>query len=265
MVQRMQLHMAAPVDIGLEQVDLALDNGQEEIFDLEDAERKFDKRGGLSALTADDVDALSGEEDASEDSSVEDDDSQLLGDDEEKEKKLSGLEAELEGLYNAYQERLRERDAKYRIKEARKNNPGREEWQGISTKDASDSEDEDSEEEGGWELTQKMKDDAGENSSSDESSSSETNRGMDRKRKRTVEIPSAAKRARLVTKLDDKAPSSSRGTQMWFSQDIFTGIESGDGEDLDAGSITDDSGSGAVADEGQDPGDVSIDPNGFFS
>ena len=47
---------------------------------------------------------------------------------EEKERKIAELENELDGLYDSYQERLKERDAKYRVKEARRKDKEREEW-----------------------------------------------------------------------------------------------------------------------------------------
>ena len=69
---------------------------------------------------------------------------------------MKDLEDELDGLYNTYQDRLRERDAKYRVKEARKNDKSREEWGGIKEK-GSDDEDDESDEEGGWDQQQARK------------------------------------------------------------------------------------------------------------
>jgi AdoMet-dependent rRNA methyltransferase SPB1 len=94
-IRRMQLHMTTPLDIGLEQTDLSLRDGLDDILDLED-------------VMGMDADHKSTPEQAclSCDSSVEEDDSGT----DERQKRLLELEAELDGLYDGYQERLRERD-----------------------------------------------------------------------------------------------------------------------------------------------------------
>ena len=60
-IQRMQLQMTAPLDIGMEQSDLSL-RGQVDIFDLEATEKGLRRKGGASAL-GDEDDGESSEED----------------------------------------------------------------------------------------------------------------------------------------------------------------------------------------------------------
>ncbi|KAL0951056.1 hypothetical protein HGRIS_007795 [Hohenbuehelia grisea] len=220
-IQRMQLQMTAPLDIGLEQHDASLGVGQEDVFDLGGAEKSLRKQGGLSRLANGNLDELD-ESDDDEAPVEEDQDDEALDSEEERERKAQQLEAELDGLYDAYQSRLRERDAKYKVKEARKD-ANREEWTGIREPD-SDEEDEESEADGGWDKMEQNKARVGESDDSDDSDEEEE---VQRKRRRPTKdnSPRAAKRSRLVTKLDDSKPTAaSRTAQVWFSQDIFKGI-----------------------------------------
>lgn len=222
-IQRMQLQMVAPMDIGMEQTDAALGIGQEDIFDLGDAERGL-KKGGVSKF------AVRGEEDSEseEEAEVNESDYEALDSDEEREKKTRSLEADMDGLYDAYRERLAERDSKFKVKEARKKNKEREEWHGIK-EDGSGSEDEDSEE-GGWDEVQQAKG-RNDSSSSDEDSDEDSDEPMDaigKKRSRPREAAEREKKKpRLVSKLEDPktSASASRATDLWFSQDIFNGLD----------------------------------------
>ncbi|TFY56417.1 hypothetical protein EVJ58_g7656 [Rhodofomes roseus] len=227
-IQRMQLQMTAPLDIGLEQTDATLSLGQDDVFDLDNAAKALKRKGGAARLAEED-DAESDEASTEED----EDEDVALDSDEEEERKVADLEAQLDGLYDAYQDHLRERDAKYKVKEARKNAKHREEWGGIKEKGSDDESDEESDEEGGWDKFEAAKERAGEDSSSDGDSSDEednaqaTSLAPVKKRRISGDAPSdtrSRKKARLA-----EAPSAtgplSRAAQVWFSQDCFAGAD----------------------------------------
>src|SRR5882762_2555385 len=52
-IQRMQLQMTAPMDIGMEQHDASLGFGQDDVFDLTGAEKGMRKKGGVTKLVGD--------------------------------------------------------------------------------------------------------------------------------------------------------------------------------------------------------------------
>ncbi|THG99899.1 hypothetical protein EW026_g2532 [Hermanssonia centrifuga] len=210
-IQRMQLQMTAPLDIGLEQHDASLHHGQEDVFDLDHTTRQLQKNGGVARFVNADEDAASSDE---EDDIVEDD--EVLDSEEERERKVAGLETELDGLYDMYQERMRERDSKYKVQEARRNNKEREEWHGIQEKNESDDE---SGDEGGWDKMQTIKAKDGEESDSDsycDDSDDETGipAQPSNKRRRTQETDSVKPRKKV-----------------WFSQDFFNGAGTDEIED----------------------------------
>lgn len=214
----MQLKMVAPLDIGLEQNDASL-AGQEDFFDLGETEKKLSKKGGLAAMK--DTDALADNESEEEEEDEEDED--IMDSDEEREKKTQALEDELDGLYTTYQDHLRERDSKFKVREARSKNKQREEWGGVSkaVKD-SDDESDDDEESGGWERMQDTKYDEGEASSGD--SESEDDEAPSRKRPRLDS--KATKTKPLVNPLTQKSESSA-AAKVWFNQSLFDGLEDG--------------------------------------
>lgn len=98
--------MTAPIDIGLEQSDLSL-TGQQDLFDSQDSEKQLRKQGGLARILTNEDGEVSDEEEDVESMH----DSSGIG---EEERRVETLEAELDGLYDAYQTHLKERDAKYR-------------------------------------------------------------------------------------------------------------------------------------------------------
>ena len=205
----MQLQMTAPLDIGLEQQDAALNLGQDDIFDLARAENALRKQG-TSVASIDD------EDDENEVDGDESDNDEVLDSDEEREGKTTELEAELDRLYNAYQDRLRDRDAKYRMKEARRKNAEREEWHGIQTDlDDDDYPDAWHEKNGSaW---------------SAEDSESDSDAESPRKRPRIGDVIShRLKRPRLVTKLEGPKIPMSKAAQLWFSQGVFDGLNAAD-------------------------------------
>lgn len=231
-IQRMQLQMTAPLDIGLEQHDASLGIGQDDMFDLGGAESGLRKRGGIHALIGENGDLLD-DSDEEDEASEESDD--MLDSEEEREKQTVGLEAEMDGLYDAYRDRLRERDAKFKVKESRQKNAEREEWHGIQ--DGSREEDSD-EEEGGWDRMDEAKRDA-EDSSSDESDDDEEVVIGNKRRHPNVADSSSTKRQRLVTTLKERQTKTAetRAAQVWFSQNVFAGMEDVDDiEDEEAAS-----------------------------
>lgn len=116
-IVRMQLNMAVPMDIGMEQ---AGPMGQGSMFALQSVDRAGVKRivNGKMAVIAETENKQGHNNDRFEPDSSSDDD----GDD---------LEGQLEVMYNDYRERRAAADAKYRAKRTRKNYDD-EEWEGVS-------------------------------------------------------------------------------------------------------------------------------------
>jgi AdoMet-dependent rRNA methyltransferase SPB1 len=224
----------------MEQHDASL-GGQEDFFDLGGAETGLRKRGGISALG--DEEGGSDEEDDVSDGGSE----SVLDSDEERQRKVDGLEAEMDGLYDAYRDRMRERDAKFKVKESRQKNAEREEWQGI--KEPIDVDSDSDEEVGGWDKMEVAKEQSGDTSSDDNDSEEEDDTPATRKRPRTETAPTKpSKRAKLITDLrEPKTQSASQAAQVWFSQDVFAGM----GDALDVG----DDGTEMTLDEEPDAND----------
>lgn len=240
-IQRMQLQMTAPLDIGLEQSDAQLNLGQDDIFDLEQTQRGIRNQANFVTDADGDID-LDDEEDGAGGGEDEEDE-EALDSDEERERKVSALEADIDNLYDAYQERLRDRDLKYKAKEARRKNAAKEEWHGVAEKD-SDEDDSDAESEGGYDLVQERKlDDGGGSSdeSSDEESDSdvETSKIPQKKRRTKAEAPSAPQSKRRKVGSHEAAPlAAPSGTSMaWFKQDLFNGVGDLDVSDDDMESV----------------------------
>jgi AdoMet-dependent rRNA methyltransferase SPB1 len=210
----MQLQMTAPLDIGLEQNDASL-VGQEDIFDLTGTERELRNKGGIGIIR---VDEDTPEDEEDDEVVEEDDDDEVLDSEEERDRKTAHLEAELDGLYDAYQEKLKERDAQFKAKEARRKSGLLEEWGGIQEDD-----DGDSDEEGGWDQMEAAKGEV-DGDSSDESDNEEPET-PGRKRRRPHETNMKPdKKVKLVTKLEEPT-TGSRASQVWFSQELFGGLE----------------------------------------
>ena len=202
----------------MEQHDAALGLGQEDVFDLGRTENGLRKNSSARFLTDnnDDLIVESDEEDGDE----QDRDAETMDLEEEREEKLWDLEVELDGLYDAYQGRLRERDAKFKVNESRRKNAEREEWNGIQQQASDGSESE----EGEWDGMQDAK--LNDTDSSSDSDSENTSSIKGHKRKRSENVVTNSKRQRLITNL--KQPTSgmtNAAAQVWFSQDVFTGLE----------------------------------------
>ncbi|KIL70729.1 hypothetical protein M378DRAFT_183327 [Amanita muscaria Koide BX008] len=256
-IQRMQLQMTAPLDIGLEQEDAALHMGQEDIFDLSATEKAMRRKRGVELLTENDGEGP--EEESNDEDGLDLDNGDDDGDsDTEREKKVQGLEAELDGMYDAYRNRLREKDPKFKVREMREKNKAREEWHGIKEKE-SDDEDEDtaeeSSDEGGWDVMEENK-----MRFSDESSDSgiSEDEGEElQKRKRTFSEGLSGKppkRQRLITDLQETKRTKPQAAKLWFSRDVFAGeggleVESDEEQETDH-----------LSNEGEGDDDVEIVP-----
>ena len=220
----MQLQMTAPLDIGLEFQDQALGHGQEDILDLEASEKQLGKKMSHVDLVTlvDDRDDF--ESDEGGENAMDEDDETLNPEDEE-DKRVDGLEAELDGLYDAYQERMNERDTKYRVKEARRKDKSREEWHGIQQKD-SDDEDHSDESDGGYDVVQAAKAQLWEDSDSE--SDSESDGALDAsvsKRLKRTRGADAEVCGRQLKKARTGQLETSKAASMWFDQDVFAGVD----------------------------------------
>ncbi len=226
----MQLQMTAPLDIGLEQTDAVLGHGQEDMFDLEYAER-IPRKGFHDMADTDDED--NGPEETKDDDSS---DNEVPGTDGEQNGRMQALENDLDGLYETYRERLAERDAKVKVRDARQNDRRREEWSGID-RDEIQTDTDEGDEDGGWtEMEQrKARNDESDDSSSTDEEDAQSSPQLS-KRKRLHQQETSRKKTRLLTSLEEPQTASqmSRKANMWFSQDIFNGLdhlsESDDGE-----------------------------------
>ena len=232
-IQRMQLQMTAPLDIGLDFKDQALGLGQEDILDLEMSRKQLGKKAHVDLVNlVEDKDGFEDDEGERGEDAM-DEDAEALDPDDEGEKKVDDLEAELDGLYDAYQERMKERDTKYRVKEARRKDISREEWHGIQPQDSDDDDSGDSE--GGYDVVQAAKARAGEDSDSDSDSESDYGQGVPftgGKLKRTrgvyVEVGGRQLKRARTAELE-----TSRAASMWFRQDVFAGVDLTVGDDGD--------------------------------
>ncbi len=249
----MQLNMTVPADLDNE--DRAL-GGEEEVFDLGEGEKEA-ARGGIKKALQDvvrDQDGLS-EDGDEEDAASETEAEEIFDSEEERELKLQGLEGELDELYDQYRDRMSERDAKWRVKQARLKDRNQDEWHGI--KEGSDGEDgvdkgyrdgmikaprrdggheDDGEEseEGGWDVVAAGKAKLGEDFDTSDDDEADDEEGDDdeapTRTARFWERPIAKSlnpAKNLVTSLQDgkKRAQISRRAQLWFAQPVFKGID----------------------------------------
>ncbi|KAG9034892.1 AdoMet-dependent rRNA methyltransferase spb1 [Tulasnella sp. JGI-2019a] len=239
-ILQMQLSMVAPTDIGLALNDVALTTGQgEDFFDLNDAEGKRAKRAGDGGVAAayDNVDSSSSDDEKDE---LTEDVAEMMvwNSDEEDEAILKRREMEMEGMYQAYMQKMMERDAKFKVREARKLDKARSEnWDGIGTAprpDDADSDDDDDSEadvpphKRGWENMEvhKAEDDLSGSDSDDEMEDAEED-AVQRPSKRQKTTAKSSAREKLVTNLphlEPPKPSSSKVAQVWFGQDLFKDV-----------------------------------------
>ncbi|KAI9445254.1 Spb1 C-terminal domain-containing protein [Lactarius indigo] len=224
-IQRMQLQMTAPLDIGLEQTDAGLRHGQEDVFDLEYAERASRREGYPGTVDTD-------EEGEEQDESLQDnglDEGVVDTDEEQGGDRVQLLENDLDGLYETYRERLAERDTKFRVREARRNDKRREDWSGIGKSEAQDGTEEE-DEGGGWDEMEQLK---AKGDDSDWSTDTEDEVRPDQQ-------GTPRKKARMLSSLGEPKVASQAGknTAVWFSQDIFKGLDRPTEDDTESGSST---------------------------
>ncbi|CEH12725.1 -domain-containing protein [Ceraceosorus bombacis] len=233
-VLKMQLHMNTPMDIGQEITDETLQGGTEDVFDL------THRRQSLASDDSSEGESQSEEDDESE--------NEL--------ERLDRLQGGLDAAYDAYKERVAERDAKWRAREARKANQNREEWSGFSEPaqegQADDSEEEESE--GGYDLVTRRKLKEETYNTDDEESdledlehrkavlaasngSREPNNALKRKAKAQEQDSDdeEIETGNLITTLEkgtDRQARQSRQAAIWFDNPLFKGVN---GLDFGAG------------------------------
>lgn len=217
--------MTAPLDIGLEFQDQALGHGQDDILDLEMSKKQLGKKGHADLVNlVDTKDSFESDEDEQREDVMADHEGNLDPDDEG-DKKVDELELELDGLYDAYQERLNERDAKYRVKEARRKDKSREEWHGIQQQDSDDNDS--GESDGGYDIVQAAKARFGEDSDSDSDSKSDydlditsANKGSKRPRGAAAEADERRPKKARTEQLE-----TSQAAHVWFDQGVFADVD----------------------------------------
>ena len=184
-IVRMQLNMVAPMDIGMEESGPV---GDGSMFSL----KKIDKTDGLNRLARGRMSVLPASEQKKEkDSGI----GSSAGTDDESDSDGDRLEGELDNMYNRYQERKSEADAKFRAKKAREEHEDGE-WEGLSADEQSNPSD---------------SSDLGEEDDSDDDD----------------EGGSGAPRKGLIRDLDDGPAEEgglSKRASTFFSQDIFKDI-----------------------------------------
>ena len=118
-IVRMQLHMTAPTEIGLNQTG---PNGESAMFNL----RPVDRKNALEKVVKSEMSLPAELEGVAGSVSSEKSD---IG--EESDEEQDQLDRELDSMYDLYQERKAERSANYRAKKARKEHEDGE-WEGFS-------------------------------------------------------------------------------------------------------------------------------------
>ena len=245
--------MTAPTDLDNDDRALA---GENEMFDLGEGEKDA-KRKGVNGIH----DQLEGEDGMSDDEAAgtvdEASDDEILDSEDEREYKLSGLEGQLDGLYDEYKERMAERDAKWKVKQARMKDKNFAAWHGIQEVSESDdgvekkyrdrrvrvkrrnedddSGDEDGNEEGGWDTVAAKRAALGEQGDSSDGSYDEGIEAAPKRAKVRFEPEPEAGPSRprhkpataLVTSLrkPQERAQLSRQAQIWFDQTVFEGME----------------------------------------
>ena len=192
-IVRMQLNMTAPMDIGLEQSG---PEGADATFSL----KPLARAGAVHKIARGRMTVVSEADGPRIDPGRKVDDP---SDDESSDDPEDGLERELDAMYEDYQTRRAEVDAKYRAKRAREER-GDDEWDGIQEPDASDSGDDSLVEES-------------------EDGDSEASDGSERQ---------AMLMNDDLTKVSTKTRLSRRA-ELFFEQDIFKGIDGLDDEQED--------------------------------
>ncbi|POY73626.1 hypothetical protein BMF94_3160 [Rhodotorula taiwanensis] len=277
-VQRMQLNMVTPMDIGLERQDLVDDS---EMFDLGEVEGGRQRRGVKGGQLGTD-DEMSGDENELEgmpgrpinpipvgavrrDLEGADDD-EYDSDASDSEKKARRLEESLDLLYESYQQTKLERDAKHKVKEQRRKRAMAEggEFRGFNSDDDKDSDDTaDEEDEEDFDPAPQPSDSEGDSSDEEVETHLVPAKTVKPAAAKATTKPMTAdekKKAGLLTNLKaEKVLSSSaksRQAEMWFDQPAFKGLPGGLDALLNGGES--DEGASDAEDESVEEGDEGV-------
>ncbi|KAF3930736.1 hypothetical protein ABW19_dt0209932 [Dactylella cylindrospora] len=226
-IVRMQMHMTAPMELGLEQD--AGPGGEQAMFKL----KAVDAAGGLKEVVKGKMNMVVDEEEAKARAAAAE--AKDESESEESDDAADDLEEELDKMYNQYLERKSERDDKFKAKRARKESAD-DEWEGIEEAKTDVTSDEDV-------IAEDDDDDSSEEEFED----------------------SASAERRLVTSLDNEnstVSGLSKKAALFFDQDIFKefgDIEEGadeseeeDDEDEELDTEEEESGSGGEEDVGSE-------------
>lgn len=279
--------MTAPTDLDVD--DRALE-GEDDMFDLGQGEKEMSRRKiGKKALgdVIRDQEAEGSDEEGEEGAESSEEEIDFEDSEEEREYRTQELEGELDELYDQYKDRMSERDAKWKVKQARLKDKNYDAWHGIgkagsdadSDEEAGDrmvkriprrgdnEEEDDGEEseEGGWDRVAARKAAIGEDDSGSDSDSDVDTKAKPRTAKagpstRAVREPKQTPRA-LVTSLQDREQRAqmSRQAQLWFDQSVFKGM--GDLAALDGDEEEEEEEEDEKADE-EDEEDDGVDEDG---
>ncbi|KAJ9117038.1 hypothetical protein QFC22_004697 [Naganishia vaughanmartiniae] len=255
-IQRLHLNMTAPEDMTMED-DLAL--GGEDVFDLGQGEKEIKRRGGKAKTLDAALRDADGMDESEAEDEAEEEEEEFLDSEDEREARTARLEGALDGLYENYQERMKERDAKWKVKQARLRDRNQDAWHGVAQgsddederivkvqghnagEDAEDAGSDAESEEGGWEHVAALKAKIGEevDSSDEDSDSVMSDQDEDKPKVRKVRlalpgksVPAGSgasgtrKPKSLVANLgaDVQQAELSMATQVWFDQSVFKGI-----------------------------------------
>lgn len=194
-IQKLQLNMTTPMDLGEEWADDAL-NG-EDYYVADD--------GGSAGAPK-----------AQMDEDDEDDDEASDG-----EAHLAELESGIDTMYEQYQTHLQERDAKWRAKEARRKSGKYEEWTGIGDDAPADSEDNESD--GGYGMLERRKfaEETYDSDDAEDDAEEAENVEVEAKPKPTPKRRSETRAAAAPLPTTLPATKESATSSIWFDNPLF--------------------------------------------
>ncbi|KAM0788753.1 hypothetical protein ACM66B_002845 [Microbotryomycetes sp. NB124-2] len=238
-VQKMQLNMVTPMDVGLERQDGIDDKDMFDLGEVEGNKYRSGVQGGADALDEDD--ASDSEDDAAAAKTkrrrapvaqdVQVDEDEYDSDMDDAARRALQLEKSLDAAYEQYQQEKSDRDAKHKVKEERRKRLAEEggEWGGI--KEGGDGSEEDDED---------VDSDPAPMPSDDDDSDSDSGSEIDLPEVPVKSKKSAAaatvskangassKEGKLLTKIKKDSSEEdgvkSRATKMWFDQPVFKGM-----------------------------------------
>lgn len=230
-LQKLQLNMTTPMELGEDWHDDALHGGTE-TFSLGAVEGEGHERGQQRRVNEllDADDAASIEDSVAEGSADEESDD----DEDERERRVRELEAGMDSMYEQYQQHLQDRDAKFRAKEARRKSSKYEEWGGIGSDKQGDDSDADSEAAGGsgYDALNRRKfaeetydsDDAEDDDDEREEETQDPSPMRDTTVRSRTSKASSSKHQPLLTSLEsvpDLKERQSAESAMWYDNPVF--------------------------------------------